>query len=1192
MHSRLPFLAAVAWLLALVATGALAASTPLPDRPRSIHAVTSTDRTNPHRAFIARRTLTPAETSATMEIEVALKMRNFDELRDRVARGERIAPAEIDAKYAPRVADYQAVANWLTAQGLTLAQPDRSRVAVFARGTVSQIQRALSVNFARVALEGNEYTSAISEPVLPAKLAPLLVGVNGLQPHLHARTHAILKPQTLTSTSAPYTPRQIAHAYGANSLYTSGISGSGQTIAIVIDTLPSTSDLTSFWSTYHIAQSLSNITLIQAVSGTLSPPGGEETIDTEWASSIAPGAAVRVYAATDLSFVNLDATYAQVYNDVTTNPALNIHTMSMSYGGGEQYNSLSQIETDDQYFAEIAASGVTIFASSGDGASTPGTASSSDTTGPLQVNNPASDPNVVSVGGTSLLLDPSGNASSETAWAYSGGGASIFFTRPAWQTGASFPGGTMRLVPDVACTADPSEGGELTFNGLSYTFGGTSWGAPVWAGFSALLNQVRANHGLASIGALNPYLYALGGSTNFRDITSGANALGAQSGGDYSAGAGYDEVTGLGVPQMQNLAQALLQSAPPTLTITSSQTVAPGSNATYSVTSTGTTTGYVYQWQRLPVGSGTWTSLSDGATYSGSATAALTVQGATTAMSGDQFRCGVTFATGRAAYTLASALVVDTPYTTRTVAGTLLSPGETPTTFNDPTALALDGSGNLFVADYSNNAIREISPTGSVTTPYGSLSGATGSSDGAGNSALFSTPRGLVIDPSGNLYVADTGNNTIRKIAGGVVSTYAGMVGVTGTTNATGTLAAFNYPFGLAADTAGNVYVADTGNNLIRKITPGGGVTTLAGNGTSGYLDGTGTATEFSLPTGVAVDAAGNVYVADFGNALVRRITPAGVVTTVAGQQSTQGALDGIGANALFNLPISIAVDSAGNLFIADSLVSTGVIPPSNNLLRRVSPAGVVSTLAGTAGLAGSTDGTGTVAQFNSLEAAFPATSGEIFLSDTLNQLIRAAGLAPGITTPPAGQVVVIGQPATFSAVVSGTPTLGYQWLLNGTPIPGATGASFTIPVVAAGDAGAYALTGTNSYGSATSSSAALIPITAAPTAQTTNVGLAATFSVTVPSTGGPYAFQWLFNGTPISGATGASYTIPQASSASAGSYSVTITTATGSATTTPVALTVLPELQVEPTMPEWLLLLLGALLVATAARSLTPRRA
>jgi kumamolisin len=518
---------------------------------REIPAVGATLATGQPEAAILRRTLSPSESDETIEFEVALRMRNFPELQQRLGRGERIVSSEMADKYYPLEADYQAVADWLTSQGLTITLTDPTCLAIFASGPVWQVSQAFQVSFARVSFENTEYTSAISAPGVPAALAPVILGVNGLQPHIHAHKHSslqLMQPALSPSIAPPFLPSEIQHAYNAGGLSETGV---GQKIGIVIDTFPATSDLTAFWSDCGVSQSLGNIEFVQVVSGTLPAPSGEETLDVEWSSAIAAGAKVRVYATVDLSTVHIDQAYARIVSDLPSQPAL--RQVSLSYGLGETYTTASQVQTDDNYFASMASAGVTVFVSSGDGGSSPGT-SGHDHSGPVQVETPASDPNVTAVGGTTLNVDSStGDVTSESAWFDGGGGISIYFNRPSWQTGTGVPSGSTRLVPDVACAADPNTGGFLILGGSEYIVGGTSWSAPTWAGFGAVINQARANAGLASLGLLGPRIYPLLGSTDFRDITTGSNG----SGGVYDAGVGYDLCTGIGVPDVAILLPTL-----------------------------------------------------------------------------------------------------------------------------------------------------------------------------------------------------------------------------------------------------------------------------------------------------------------------------------------------------------------------------------------------------------------------------------------------------------------------------------------------------------------------------------------------------------------------------------------------------------------------------------------------------------
>jgi len=266
--------------------------------------------------------------------------------------------------------------------------------------------------------------------------------------------------------------------------------------------------------------------------------------------------------------------------------------------------------------------------------------------------------------------------------------------------------------------------------------------------------------------------------------------------------------------------------------------------------------------------------------------------------------------------------------------------------FNYPYGMAVDASGNLYVADYYSHRIRRITPAGEVSTFAGS--GTAGSADGLGTSAQFKFPTGVAVDSSGNLYVADRDNHLIRKItAAGEVSTFAGSSA--GFADGAGTAAKFNKPTGVAVDSSGNVYIGDQSNHRIRGITSGGLVSTLAGS-TQGYMDGAGTSAQFRFPYGVAVDASVNVYVADYSNHLIRKITPAGEVSTFAGS-GTAGSADGLGTSAQFSSPSGVAVDASDNVYVADL---------NNHLIRKITAAGEVSTFAGTgtAGFADGAAGT------------------------------------------------------------------------------------------------------------------------------------------------------------------------------------------------------------------------------------------
>ena len=263
-----------------------------------------------------------------------------------------------------------------------------------------------------------------------------------------------------------------------------------------------------------------------------------------------------------------------------------------------------------------------------------------------------------------------------------------------------------------------------------------------------------------------------------------------------------------------------------------------------------------------------------------------------------------------------------------------------------------------------------------------------GGADGTGAAARFSGPSGVTADNQGNIYVTDSGNDTIRKITpGGTVMTIAGQIGVKGSADGTGTNASFNLPTGIAVDANGNLYVADEFNDTIRKITPAGTnwvVSTLAGQVTNaGLIDAMGTNAEFATPAAVAVDGAGNVYVADTADDAIRQITPAGLVSTIAGQPHHPGSTDGTNNAAQFYMPFGITVDAATNLYVTDGI---------NETVRKLVPVGtnwVVSTIAGQVLVSGSNDGMGTNAQFSGPAGIAVSGGSTLYVADDNNNTIR-----------------------------------------------------------------------------------------------------------------------------------------------------------------------------------------------------------
>lgn len=404
--------------------------------------------------------------------------------------------------------------------------------------------------------------------------------------------------------------------------------------------------------------------------------------------------------------------------------------------------------------------------------------------------------------------------------------------------------------------------------------------------------------------------------------------------------------------------------------------------------------------------------------------------------------------------------------------------------FNNPRALALGANETVFVADTGNNTIRKITPDGTVATFAGVVDGYS-YVNGSRSTARLGYTEGLALDAQGNLYASDSYYDAIRLITpDATASTYAGLpLGASGSTDGPAASARFNTPTGLATDSAGNLYIADSFNHTIRKISPEGAVTTLAGSpGLNGTADGNGSAARFYYPGGVAADPAGNVFVADTYNHTIRKITPDGAVTTLAGIAGVSGSADGNGSAARFNYPGGVAVDAAGNVLVADS---------GNHAIRRLTPAGVVSTIGGRAGVSGYAAGSGTNARFREPTAIVIGPSGALYILDaSANTVIRGEPeVTPVVTTQPLALTVSPGSTVVLSAGATGGG-LTYQWRLNGVPITGATASTLTLPNARSFAAGGYTVVITNGAGTVTTATAGLAISTTPDSGRITNLAI------------------------------------------------------------------------------------------------------
>ena len=359
--------------------------------------------------------------------------------------------------------------------------------------------------------------------------------------------------------------------------------------------------------------------------------------------------------------------------------------------------------------------------------------------------------------------------------------------------------------------------------------------------------------------------------------------------------------------------------------------------------------------------------------------------------------------------------------------------------FNDPAAMVADTNGNIFVADSRNDAIRKIATNGVVTTFAGQL-GIAGAANATGTNAQFNAPSGLAWDASGNLLVSDTGNNTIRKITpAGAVSLFAGVAGSGGFADGAAGSALFTSPLGIAVAAKGAIFVADSGNHCVREIS-GGSVTTFAGSPQIwGSVDATGTNAQFDGPVGLAFDTSGNLFASDANNDTLRKITTNGVVTTYAGQAGADGSADGSLGPARFRSPAELAFDPKGNLFVADSF---------NQTIREITPDGMVGTVCGAPGVSGTNDGVNGVGKFFNPYGLVVAADGSLLVADTYNETVRVVLVPFKLSAPVAAAGA--GNILTWDAVIGKTYQVQFKDDLTATwtnldPPVQATGLTLTV---------------------------------------------------------------------------------------------------------------------------------------------------
>ncbi len=504
----------------------------------------------------------PINPNAKVKVVVGLKLRNEDQLDKLIAAQgdpsspqyhQYLSPQDFSRQFAPTQADYDKVVAYLKSQGLTITDTASNRMVIGAEGTTKQVEKAFGVTISQYQWNGKLVFSNDADPRVPSSLGNIVNSVIGL--NNVAKYHSLTVPGPKQTKNVPVglTPPQVAKIYNYpnsnNPAARAKYDGQGHTIAIATAYNYSDQDVQDFWKQFGIKRT-GTVTRVPIGGPAGTQLDDETTLDLEQIGSQVPAADVRMYLGVDPEF----STFTLIFNQIAVDNKADV--VSVSWGACEKDTGAAQMKTEGTVFKELAAQGIVVFSAAGDD----GAYDCQDDSGNkplLSADYPASDPNVVAVGGTSLYLDGNGLRSDEIAWSGAGGAISSQYAQPQWQSGPGVPSNKKRNTSDVALVADPYTGYTYLFQGQWAQAGGTSFAAPNWGAQWIMVDAAAGKR----IGNFNATIYRIARSADysqvFYDVTRGNN--GAGRGPGYNAGKGWDHPTGWGTDDCGKLVDAVLQ---------------------------------------------------------------------------------------------------------------------------------------------------------------------------------------------------------------------------------------------------------------------------------------------------------------------------------------------------------------------------------------------------------------------------------------------------------------------------------------------------------------------------------------------------------------------------------------------------------------------------------------------------------